>query len=88
MVPAQVHQTGMKTERMWKNYYRKGDVSEAGNVVEDVRNNINDDDLLKNSRRAHCNGETRSGYAVASFPRCNAENQRLKQNPENNHVNL
>jgi hypothetical protein len=63
MVPAQVHQTGMKTQRMWKNYYRKRDVSKDGKAREDGHN------------RAHCNGETRSGYASASFPRCNTENQ-------------
>ena len=32
MAPAQVHQTGMKTERMWKNYYRRRDAE--GNVGE------------------------------------------------------
>jgi len=33
MTPAQVHQTGMKTERQWKNYYRKKKVLEEDNVV-------------------------------------------------------
>jgi transposase InsO family protein len=79
MVPAIVHQTGMKTERMWKNYYRKRDLSEEGNVTENVHDNINDDNILKKMHRAHYNGETRSGYASASFPRCKAENQNVKQ---------
>jgi len=33
MTPAQVHQTGMKTERKWKNYYRKKEVLENSNAV-------------------------------------------------------
>ena len=32
MVPAQVHQTGMKTERMWKTYYRVRNVSGDSNT--------------------------------------------------------
>ena len=32
MVPSQVHQTGMKTERMWKNYYRNRNVLPEGNT--------------------------------------------------------
>ena len=65
MVPATVHQTGMKTERMWKNYYRKRHVSEGENDTE-------------NAPKTPYSGETRSGYASASFPRCKAENQNLK----------
>ena len=65
-VPAEVHKTGMKTERMWKNYYRKREASEVENDAE-------------NALIAPYSGETRSGYASASFPRCKAENQNLKQ---------
>lgn len=35
MVPSQVHQTGMKTERMWKNYYRSRSLPMDGNTEED-----------------------------------------------------
>ena len=66
MVTAEVHKTGMKTERMWKKYYRKREASEMENAAE-------------NALIAPYSGETRSGYASASFPRCKTENQNLKQ---------
>jgi len=31
MIPALVHQTGMQTNRKWKNYYHKKKVSEENN---------------------------------------------------------
>ena len=34
MTPEEVHQTGMKTERKWKNYYRKKEVADDSNVAE------------------------------------------------------
>jgi transposase InsO family protein len=48
MVPAQVHQTGMKTERMWKNYYRSRSLPMDGNTEED-RENVPKQDGKKNN---------------------------------------
>ena len=33
MTPEDVHQTGMKTERKWENYYRKKKVVDDSNVA-------------------------------------------------------
>ena len=48
MVPAVVHQTGMKTERMWKNYYRNRNLPSGGNMEED-KDSISEADGVKNS---------------------------------------
>jgi transposase InsO family protein len=72
MVPAHVHQTGMKAERMWKNYYRKKDVYEEGNVAENGHN------------RTYYNGETKRRRSRSEFPHYDTDNQHLKQLSENN----
>ena len=36
MTPVEVHQTGVKTERQWKNYYRKKEVTEGENDTENA----------------------------------------------------
>jgi hypothetical protein len=48
MVPAQVHQTGMKTERMWKNYYRGRNVPMDSNPGEN-QDKVPGQDGMKNS---------------------------------------
>jgi transposase InsO family protein len=48
MVPAEVHQTGMKTERMWKNYYQGRNVPPDGNT-EDNKDSVPEEDGMKNS---------------------------------------
>jgi transposase InsO family protein len=48
MVPAQVHQTGVKTERMWKNYYRGRNVPVDGNLGEN-KDKVPEPDGMKNS---------------------------------------
>ena len=46
MVPAQVHQTGMQTKRMWKNYYRSRNVPMGGSPGEN-KNSIPEQDGMK-----------------------------------------
>jgi transposase InsO family protein len=48
MVPAQVHQTGMKTERMWKNYYHKRETGMEGNTGEN-KDSVPEQDGMKNN---------------------------------------
>ncbi|MDR1667814.1 MAG: IS3 family transposase [Bacteroidales bacterium] len=48
MVPAEVHQTGMKTERMWKNYYRSRNIPMNGNMGEN-KDSVPEQDGMKNS---------------------------------------
>ena len=48
MVPAQVHQTGMKTERMWKNYYQGRNTPADGNT-EKNKDSLPEQDGMKDN---------------------------------------
>jgi hypothetical protein len=48
MLSAEVHQTGMKTERMWKNYYRGRNVPLDGNTGGN-KDSVPEQDGMKNS---------------------------------------
>jgi hypothetical protein len=54
MVPAEVHQTGMKTERMWKNYYRRKNVLLESNAGEN-KDSVPAQEGMKNNGQG--NGE-------------------------------
>jgi transposase InsO family protein len=69
MVPAQVHQTGMKTERMWKNYYRgRKNIPLESNVGEN-KDSVPVQDGMKNNGQG--NGEQATlhqGHSASATP--------------------
>jgi transposase InsO family protein len=68
MVPSQVHQTGMKTERMWKNYYRNRNVLPDDNTGKE-KDSVPEPDGMKNS----CPGKEKQktlhqGHSASATP--------------------
>jgi hypothetical protein len=78
MVPAQVHQTGMKTERMWKNYYRNRHVPPDGNTEED-KDNVPESDGVKNGCPEKTERETfHQGKGAEAQPKRNFPDEKRK----------
>jgi hypothetical protein len=79
MVPAQVHQTGMKTERMWNNYYRgRKNISLQGNAREN-KDSVPKQEGMKNSGQG--NGEQATlhqGYSASATPPLHVPDARRK----------
>ena len=68
MVPAQVHQTGMKTERMWKNYYRNLNVPPDSNTEED-KDGAPEHDGKRNNCPGKAEQETsHQGHSASATP--------------------